>query len=67
MSYRWLILAGLLALLALDAIFLLAAADGWSAAKEADMSVATQPVSAAIPPLDAAAPAQTQTATFALG
>jgi hypothetical protein len=68
MSYRWLIMAGLLALLGLDAALLLSAADGWSAAREHNMSVATNPMrSAAIPPLDARAPAHTQTATFALG
>jgi hypothetical protein len=67
MSHRWLMLAGLLALLGLDAALLLPAADCWSEAKERNMSVATSQGRAAIPPLDAAAPAHTQTATFALG
>jgi hypothetical protein len=67
MSHRWLMLAGLLALLGLDAARLLPAADCWSEAREHNMSVATSQVRAAIPPMDAATPAPTQTATFALG
>ena len=68
MLHRGLILAGLLACCALATVSL-GAGGSLAAAREQIMAVPEQKIGreAARPPLDAAAPAKFETATFALG